>query len=175
MGTLVIRFSRFLLLSLAFFAQQTWAQQSTNPRIPLVIINSTVTLVDQFGVMTAEDRSGRFDLLFSQIMQSPESVGYVFLYCGKKCRYGEIEAHQRGIEIKIGLRRFERNRIVVVNAGFRENFETELWIAKEKNDVPEPKSTLNIRYVEFSPSSKRAFEAYECCDDYSDFWKNLKP
>lgn len=175
MGRSRISLGSFLLLSLAFCTQQIWAQQPSASRPPLVITNSAITLVDQFGIMNAEDRSGRFDLLFAQIMQSPGSMGYVFLYCGKKCRYGEIEAHQRGIEIKIGMRRFDRNRLVVMNAGFRETFETELWIATGENVVPKPRSTVNIRYVEFSSSSKQMFEAYDCCDDYSDFWKNLKP
>jgi hypothetical protein len=164
-----------LLLFAVGIAPEIQSQKPAETRPPLVVKNSPIKLVDQFGTMNSEERSSRLDMLFAEIAQTPNSIGYVLLYCGKKCRYGEIEAHQRGIEIKIALRRFDRNRIVVLNAGFRETFETELWISADPRVAPKPNSTVNIRLVEFSRSTKQEYEAYECCDDYSDVWKNLKP
>jgi hypothetical protein len=171
----LIKATILLLPCIALTAIDVYGQQQKVTRPPLVIAGSSTKLIDEFGNMTSEERSSRFDLLFAEIMQAPGSIGYVFLYCGKKCRYGEIEAHQRGIEIKIALRRFDRNRIVVLNGGFRENFETELWLAANPTMPPKPRSNVNIRFVDFTMSTNREFEAYECCDDYSDFWKNLKP
>lgn len=164
-----------VLLCLLPLTQHVWTQQPISEGPSRVITKPTLKLIDQFGIMNSEDRSARLDLLFSEIMQTPGSVGYILLYCGKKCRYGEIEAHQRGIEIKTAVRRFDRSRIVVLNAGFRENFETEIWVAGGSEIPPKPSSTVNIRFVEFTRSTGREFEAYECCDDYSDIWKNLKP
>ena len=164
-----------VLLLLVLAAPIARAQETNNVRPSLLITQPATKLVDQFGNLQSEDRSARFDSLFQEIKQNPGSIGYVFLYCGKKCRYGEIEAHQRGIEIKIALRGFDRSRIVVVNAGFRENFETELWISRDSEIAPTPKSTVNIRFVEFARSTKREIEWYDCCDDFTYVWKNLKP
>lgn len=132
-------------------------------------------LVDQFGRVTAEDRSARLDLLFITILNRPGSVGYIFLYCGKKCKYGEIESHQRGIEINTYLKKFDRSRLVVLNAEYREKFETEFWISPNASTAPRPESTVNIRNVIFSKSSTSGIQLYNCCDDYSDVWKKLKP
>lgn len=132
-------------------------------------------LNDEFGRLNSEDRSARFDSFFQEISQNPESVGYVFLYCGKKCRYGEIEAHLRGIELKVALRKFNRSRLIIVNAGFREVFATELWFVPKGACPPKPKSTVNIKYVVFSERGKYSMEAYDCCDDFSEVWRNYKP
>lgn len=132
-------------------------------------------LVDEFGKMNSEERSARFDLLFQEISETSGSVAYVLLYCGKKCRYGEIEAHMRGIELKVALRKFDRSRLVVVNAGFRESFGTELWIVPKDACPPSPKPTVNIKYVVFAERGKYLMEAYDCCGDFSDVWKNYKP
>ena len=139
------------------------------------MIRPATKLVDNFGTLGSEDRSSRFDGLFQELSQNPGTVGFVFLFCGKTCRYGEIEAHLRGIEIKIALRKFDRSRLVVLHGGFREEFETELWLAADETSAPKPKSTINIRYVTFTKASGRTYEMYDCCDDYSEFWKNLKP
>ena len=133
-------------------------------------------LIDQFGNLTGEERSARFDNLFNEISKKPASIGYVVLYCGKTCQYGEIEAHMRGIEIKIALRKFDRSKLVVVNGGFRPKFDTELWVVEEGSAPPEIKQTMNIRYVTFTGTTPRTYEYYDCCgDDYRTFWKNLKP
>jgi hypothetical protein len=164
-----------LFLGLAPALLSVMAQGPGRSRQGLILIKPSVELVDHFGTLNSEERSSRFDSLFQQILQKTGSVGYVFLYCGKQCRYGEIEAHQRGIEVKIALRGFDRSRIVVLNAGFREKFETELWLAPDNELAPRPKSTLNIRYIDFAKASRLTREHYDCCDDYSDVWQNIKP
>ncbi|MGQ0541462.1 MAG: hypothetical protein ACT4O9_06385 [Blastocatellia bacterium] len=133
------------------------------------------TLLDEFGILNSEQRSARFDHLFQEISQNPASTGYVFLYCGKKCRYDEIAAHMRGIEVKIALRQFDRSRVVVRDAGFQESFRTQLWLVPAGSCVPVPNKGLNIKEVVFAKPGKYLMEAYDCCDDYSDVWKNLKP
>lgn len=132
-------------------------------------------LIDQVGNLTGEDRSARFDNLFTEISNNPGSIAYVVLFCGRKCQYGEIEAHIRGIEVKIGLRKVDRSKLVLVNGGFREKFDTELWLVENSSATPEIKPTVNIRYVTFAGTTRRTLEYYDCCDDYRPFWENLKP
>jgi hypothetical protein len=135
----------------------------------------TAKLVGEFGRLTSEHRSARFDAFFQEISRTPDSTGYVFLYCGKECRYGEVEAHRRGIELKVALRNFDRTRLVVLSAGYRDSFATELWLVPDGVAMPRPNSTINIRHVVFIGHGRHFIEPYDCCDDFSDIWKSIKP
>jgi len=103
------------------------------------------------------------------------SVGYVLLYCGKVCRYGEVEAHIRGIELKMNARVVPRNRMRIVVAGYRDKFTIELWIASDNKAAPVPTPTLNIKQVTFAKPTRRSVEAYDCCDSQDYMWKVFKP
>jgi hypothetical protein len=164
-----------LVLIVALALSLVVAAQKSDADRPALVIKPTTTLVDQFGVKNSEERSMRFDNFFQQISRRSGSVGYIVLYCGKMCQYGEIEAHMRGIEIKISLRQFERSNLVIVNGGFREKFDTELWLVENGSSPPEIRPTVNIKYVSFAGTTRRTLEYYDCCDDYRTFWKNLKP
>ena len=132
-------------------------------------------LVDEFGATNSEMRSSRFDYLFQELSLSPGSVGYVFLYCGKKCQYGEIEAHMRGIELKARFRNSNQAKLVVLHAGYRESFQTELWVVPAGAGAPIPRPSIRIQDVTFAERGKRFIEPYDCCDEISErVWKNVK-
>jgi hypothetical protein len=163
--------SAILVIALAHIT----SGQNESKNQPSQPAQNEAKLTDEFGNLGSEERSARFDIFFQEIQRSPESIGYVFLYCGKKCRYGEIEAHLRGIELKTAIRKFNRSRLVIVNAGFRDDFVTELWLVAKGQYPPTPRSTVNIKYVVFAERRKYLIEAYDCCDDFSEIWKNYKP
>ncbi len=131
-------------------------------------------LIDTFGRATGEERSARFDNFFHQLLNNPGSLGYVFLYCGKTCRYGEIEAHFRGIELKTAWNKFPRERLVVLHGGYRDAHGIELWLAPEGACPPVQKSTVNIKDVTFSGGASTSLESYDCCDDNGELWNRLK-
>ena len=166
----------FTILVLLACGVDAFAQIAPDKRPPLVIKRPEITakLVDEFGKLTSEDRSSRFDTFFQELSQNPGSTGYVFLYCGRKCRYDEIVDHIRGIEVKIALREFDRSRLVIQDAGFHESFRTQLWLVGPGACLPVPQSSVHIKNVEFTKPNTFLMEAYDCCDDYSDVWKNLK-
>jgi hypothetical protein len=120
-------------------------------------------LVDSFTISTSEERSLFLDLLFSEIEKDPGAVGYITIFCGKTCRYGEVEAHLRGIEMKINFRGFSRNKIKIINGGFRETFTTELWVVPKGACAPPLNSTLSISQVKFSGTFKSKSVPYDCC------------
>ena len=132
-------------------------------------------IIDSFGRATGEDRSARFDNFFIQIQDNGGSVGYVFVYCGKLCRYGEVEAHFRGIELKTATSNISRDRLVVLHGGYRDAQEVELWLVPREAGAPIPRSTRSIRDVAFTKPTKRVLEPYDCCDDYGPYWKAFRP
>ena len=155
-----------ILLSVNVIAQEKTPNKET--------VQATAVLIDTFGQATGEDRSARFDNFFHQILNNPKSLGYVFIYCGKTCGNGEVESHFRGIEIKTAWNKFPRDRLVVLNGGYRDTLQVELWIVSEGACPPAPKSTLNIKDVTFSSATPRFLEAYDCCEDNGELWNRLK-
>jgi hypothetical protein len=138
-------------------------------------VSKSPTLFDEFGKISAEEKSARFDALFQAMQENPGSLAYVFIYCGEKCRYGEIEAHMRGIELKIAGRGFSRDRLNVVGSGYRKDQTVEIWLKTADAYPPSPHSTINIKNVLFTKVTGRFVEAYDCCEDNGYLWKTFKP
>lgn len=130
--------------------------------------------VDSFGKQTSEERSFKFDIFVNQLNNFPNSKGYVFVYCGKSCRYGEVESHFRGIELKIAGR-IERSRITVVHGGYRDSQEVELWMQPAGASAPTATSTVNIKNVTFTKAITKIVEPYDCCESVEAQWKTFKP
>ncbi len=162
-----VRIRLILLIALGLTAISVVAQDIT-------VEKPKAVLVDSFGRSTGEERSARFDSFFIQILNNKSSVGYVFVFCGKVCRYGEIEAHFRGIELKMATSTLPRNRIVVLHGGYRDDQEVELWLVPSNAKVPAPVSTRNIKDVKFTKAPKQLLVPYDCCDDIGSQWKGLK-
>ena|SRR5687767_9154277 len=160
-----LRFLVLVVFSLLATASGASAQdRKATPRT--LVINKPETaarLIDEFGILNSEERSARFDRFFSELSNDPNAMGYVLLYCGKKCRYDEIVAHIRGMELKIRFRGFDRSRLVIQDAGFRESFRTELWLVPGGACPPPAKSTIPLADVKFSTSRLNFTEAYDCC------------
>jgi hypothetical protein len=122
--------------------------------------NDGARLVDEFENTNCCDYRARLDLLLSELNKSPQSKGYVFVYEGdlRKIVY---DKNYRAVGDKYvpsekgtgrGLlgyfrghllfRKFPAERIVFIEAGFREKFAVELWIVPDGSAPPEPSPTL---------------------------------
>jgi hypothetical protein len=170
----VVKIQLLILIVLYVLGVSVVAQ--VKPGTPTLSINKpdmSATLISEFPIVNSEDRSSQFDAFFSEISKTPGSTGYVLLFCGKKCRYDEIVAHMRGIEVKIALRNFDRSRLVLQNAGFLSDFRTQLWLVPPGAFAPQAVSEFNVNEVEFTKPGRYPFEAYDCCDDYTDVWRKL--
>jgi hypothetical protein len=152
-NTFLILFFSLLLLSQAVFAQD---KSKT--------VNETgAKLVDLYQWVGSDDASARIDNLVNEVQNSPKSKSILFVYCGKSCKYGEVEAHIRGIKLKLGYRKVDENQFIVLPGGFREKTETEFWLIPENDCPPIPKSTIKIEEIEFKGTFKRKIVPYECC------------
>ncbi len=131
--------------------------------------------VDSFSKSSGEQRSASFDNFFIQILNNHKSVGYIFVFCGKVCSYGEFEAHVRGIELKTATARFPRERLMVLHGGYRDAQEVELWLAPEGASPPLPESTRSIKDVTFAKARYHLIVPYDCCEDDGRLWKMFRP
>ena len=164
--------SCFLVSAVVIFSCVNMFAQAAKPLRPgLILIKPATQLVDEFGRTTPADKSGRLDSLFSVMSKNANSKGYVYVYCGKICPSGEIEAHFRGIESFIWIRKFDRKRLVVLNGGFRDSTTVELWLVPEGACPPAPRPSVEFRHVSFIGKYKNRFESYDCCKDDDFQWE----
>ncbi len=121
-------------------------------------------LIDSLVKQTSEERSLKFDLFVNQLNNLRNSKGYVFVYCGKLCRYGEVESHFRGIEMKLARRGFDRSRIFVVHGGYRDVQSVELWVQPEGACAAVASPSISVKDVIFTKVTRNTLEPYDCCD-----------
>lgn len=166
-----IRVSLSMFLGISLLASFANGQEPTSSKSA----GRRAIIVDSFAKSSGEDRSARFDNFFVQILNNEGSIGYVLIFCGKECSYGEIEGHFRGIELKIATRNFPRDRLVVLHGGYRDSQQVELWLVPLDAGAPIPESTRSIKDVTFKKEPKSPIVPYDCCEDDGMLWKKLRP
>jgi len=144
-----------LFVSLNVDAQEKEAAKANDKPVPV--------LIDSMIRGDGEIRSAKFDRFLIELANRTNSKGFVLIYCGKKCQYGEVEAHIRGIESKIG-NHWERENILILHAGFKDVMTVELWLMPAGACPPVPTPTVNIKEVKFNGLRKSRVEPYDCCD-----------
>ncbi|MGI8639395.1 MAG: hypothetical protein ACR2MG_05515 [Pyrinomonadaceae bacterium] len=116
--------------------------------------------IDEFGNISCDDLTARFDNFFLQLTELDNSKGYVLVYEGNllsplynkdgktiKPRRGEAKAQILTMKSRIKFSRFDEKRIVFVNGRFRENLTIELWIVP--TDVTPPKPTPTLKKMKY--------------------------
>lgn len=106
-------------------------------------------LVDKFGITGYEDEMARMDSFYMQLNGNPEGVGYIVVYGGRVNKYGEFRERVKRLFTYIKERKYDPKRITVVNGGFREKFEFELWTSPIKNSFPPLSPTIDPEKVKF--------------------------
>lgn len=119
-----------------------------------------VQKLDEFGNTNCDDYLARMDYLLSEINNSTNSKGYIFVYEGKLkeftyhknnrnqgTRYISSEVGSgkeliRYLKNQLSFRRFPTEKVIFVEAGFREKFTIEFWLVPDDVDAPKPSPTL---------------------------------
>ncbi len=121
-------------------------------------------LVQSGSYENAETASAYIDVLRNAMRNSPKSKGVFVFYCGMTCKYGEVEAHIRGLNISLNGKGWKTSEFAILQGGYKENFTVEYWMIPEKVGLPIPTSTINIKDVKFKGTFKGKFVPYDCCE-----------
>jgi hypothetical protein len=130
-------------------------------------------LIDEFGWVSCEDLRARLDTFLAVLSNKPGAMGLVYVYEGKyevvvydkKDRRTEVRlpvigeaAHRTNIfRVHFGFRKFDPNRYLFIDGGYRENFTVQLWIVPNGATPPPAKPTQGrMKY------RKGKFAAVEC-------------
>jgi len=121
------------------------------------------SLIASFHWHGGDQANVLLDSLMINIYNNPAIRGYIVIYCGKRCFYGEPEAHVVGIQQALALRKYKADLISIVFGGFREEATTEYWLVPDKACPPEIHPTLGTDKITFVRSRKKVLRPYWCC------------
>ena len=120
-------------------------------------------LEDSFEWHGGDAANARLDGLMAELAKRPNSLGVIFIYCGRKCFYGEPEAHFVGIQEAMTFRRYNFASVKLIFAGFRDHPTTEFWVVPAGTSTPLPAPTLGTDKVQFIHTRSKIRRPYWCC------------
>ena len=116
---------------------------------------SPISKFDEFGDINCEDEYARLDNFAIHLQNEPSAQGYIIFYTGRRFR-GRLprvgEAAARSGRLKpylVNRRGIPDERVVVINGGYQESFQIELWIVPFGSSPPEPSSTVPASEIKF--------------------------
>jgi hypothetical protein len=99
---------------------------------------------DEFPSVAHDDDKARFDNLAIELQNNPGATGYVIAYAGRNSRAGEADRMtKRAADYLTTMRGISRDRLVVINGGYRESNSFELWIVPQGAEAPRPTPTVS--------------------------------
>ena len=111
---------------------------------------------DEFPSVAHDDDKARFDNLAIELQNNPGATGYVVAYAGRNSRAGEADRMgARAAEYLSTTRGISRDRIRVINGGYREANSFELWVVPQGAEPPRPTPTLSPDQVRPAPRRTR--------------------
>ena len=129
---------------------------------------------DHFGDICCEDEKARLDNFVVALQNEPNATGYIVYYggrhlqtCGSKRTRLPLrgEAQARAARLKPYMANawhgFDPKRVVVINGGYRESWEAELWIVAPGQQPPVPTPTVKSNAIKFRRGHARTRD-YRC-------------
>lgn len=132
--------------------------------LPILAQQEEARKIDEFESIQCDDYLARMDAFQNQLKDDPTAKGYILIYEGKIVKYnkgkihfvlphlGEAKSYERTMIRRMAFRRFDKERIVFVEAGFRENLMVEFWLVPQGAKSPNPTPTLKkMKYQKGKP------------------------
>lgn len=147
--------------------------------------------IDEFGGISCGDFTSRVDFLFPKFENSPNSKLYVIYYGGryrkirekneKTNKYDVVKleypnrddglAYAKSIPVyltdatfrSIKVQKLFKDRIILIDGGYRENTEFELWFVPKDAKVPEPTPIFAEKDINFTSKNSLHTPNFNCC------------
>lgn len=98
---------------------------------------------DECNSCTFDDQKARLDNLAVELQNDPSTRAYVIAYGGRMSPVGQVEKlMSRAREYLVTQRGIDASRLVVVNGGFREDDNVELWVVPSGASAPQATPTV---------------------------------
>jgi hypothetical protein len=117
---------------------------------------------DQFGDINCEGEMAHLDNFAVQLQNDPAARGVMIFYGGRRFR-GRLpkqgEAVARAARLKpylVERRGISSERVIVIDGGYREEFQVDLWVVPAEITPPEPDSTIPAKDIKFQKGKANA-------------------
>lgn len=117
---------------------------------------------DEFGDVNCEDEMARLDNFAIQLQNDPAAKGIMIFYGGRRFRGRlpkQAEAAARAARMKpylVERRGISSERVIIIDGGYREEFQVDLWVLPADMTPPEPNSTVPARDIKFQKGKANA-------------------
>jgi hypothetical protein len=99
--------------------------------------------VDEYGKLDPKDENARLDKYTIELQMDPLSQAYIIAYGGRASRAGDAQkAADKAKDYLVNQRGLDRDRIVTVDGGYREQPAVELWVVPSRAQLPKPTPTV---------------------------------
>ena len=99
--------------------------------------------LDEYGKLLPKDENERLDKFTMELQMDPTSQGYIIAYGGRVSRPGDAQRAADKAKVYLVTRRgFDRDRIVTIDGGHREQTAIELWLVPSRASLPKPTPTV---------------------------------
>lgn len=107
--------------------------------------------LDMYGDINFEDEKARLDNFAIQLTNESDATGYIMIYAGRQTYEGEAEEHLlRSRRYVVEYRKVDPDRVVTVNGGYKEEFQTTLIIAPNGAPAPVAMPELSPHEIELT-------------------------
>lgn len=112
---------------------------------------------DEYADIDFGDEEARLDNFAIQVSRDGDATGYIFVYAGRRTYEGEAaERLLRARRYLVEYRKIPADRIVTIDAGYREDFVTILMIAPKGATPPVAMPTISPHEVELTKPIPKA-------------------
>jgi hypothetical protein len=111
-------------------------------------------LLDEYGGLPESDIRGRLDLLMASVSNDSKVKGEIIIY-GNRSSANSLSVSMRLVQNHFRFRRFPPGRIIVTPGGYREAGGMELWLYPEGTKGPQPRPTVDEKFVR-PPTRRKA-------------------
>lgn len=146
--------------------------------------NNQAREVDEFGDLCCENLLAHGDSIYNELQHNTDSKIYLLFYEGKHSivaynkKTKKYERQSVNPKVGEGLnrtrimalyltkgRKIPKNKVIVVNGGYRENYEVEIWLVPKVAEPPKLTPTLTNKDIKFrkgKPRVPNCLKTYSC-------------
>jgi hypothetical protein len=111
---------------------------------------------DEYGALRLSDEKARLDNFAIQLRNSDTLLGDIMVYAGRKAIAAEAQIRAtRARDYLINVRKIDPERVKAIDAGYREDFQVDLWIWPPGIEPPFPSPTVDPTQVEIVYEKKK--------------------
>jgi hypothetical protein len=112
--------------------------------------------IAEYGTLPLKEEQAKLDEFFVEFYHSSETRVYIYAYGGRASRPGDArKTAERAKAYLVRKREIDPAVVTIVDAGYREEATTELWIVPTIAEAPAPTPTVDRPAPKKAPATRR--------------------